>query len=241
MRAHDWFIEHRIEYATRLLDAEEEAALREHLPRCEECRAEVQRIEDELRHLSMGVTPVPLRPGLNRRMVEYAVGADRRRPGPAWLVSAAAACLAFAVTGWTLGASHARPAVTDRVQARELAAIEDTMSIMRTAGKVLQEKLTMDGKEGGVVIFADSRTHRWNVVLHDLPPAPEGMRYTFWFITAEEGMVRDKDVPFDAVKPAMFTTSMPATGKVVGGALTLEPSTSVTGPPQGKHLVHLML
>lgn len=220
MKAHDWFIEHRVEFATRLLDPDDDATFREHLPRCEECRSEVQRIEEELRHLPMGVTPVPLRPGLNRRIVEYAVGAERTGPRRWWYAAAAAACLLSGAVGWQGGVRYAAPPAAD---------------------EVIQEKLTVDGKEGGVVIFADMRTHRWNVVLHGLPPAPAGMRYTFWFITQEQGMVRDQDVPFDALKPAMFTTSMPTSGKVMGGAITLEPSSSISGPPQGKHLVHLML
>lgn len=220
MKAHDWFIEHRLEFASRLLDPEDEAAFREHLPRCEACRAEVERIEEELRLLPMAVTPVPLKPGLNRRMVEYAVGAAHGRPRARWYVAAAIACLLCGTVGWQAGVRHATVPEVD---------------------EVLQEKLTLDGKEGGVVIFADARTHRWNVVMHGLPAAPPGMRYTFWFITKEEGMVRDQDVPFDPVKPAMFTTSMPAHFRVMGGALTLEPESSVTGPPQGKHLVHLML
>jgi hypothetical protein len=241
MKAHDWFIEHRTEFAGRLLAPDEEAVFRDHLVRCDECRAEVRRIEEELRYLPMAVSPVPLRPGLPRRIVEHAVGIDHRRPRPRWLAAAAAACLLCGAIGWTAGARHAAVRRAATLEARELAALEDTVSIIRGAGRVMQEKLTMDGKEGGVVIFADAHSHRWNVVLHGLPPAPPNMRYTFWFITAEEGMVRGRDVPFDAAKPAMFTTGMPSAGRVVGGALTLEPSTSVTGPPQGKHLVHLML
>ena len=220
MKAHDWFIEHRLDYASRLLDTEDEAAFREHLPRCEACLAEVQQIEDDLRHLAMGVTPVPLRPGLSRRIVEHAVGSERTGPRGWWYAAAAAACLLCGAVGWQAGVRQGSAPAAD---------------------EIVQEKVMVDGKEGGVVIFADSRTQRWNVVLHGLPAAPPGMRYTFWFITKEEGMVRDQDVPFDAVKPAMFTTSMPAHGQVVGGALTLEPSTSTSGPPQGKHLVHLML
>jgi hypothetical protein len=93
-----------------------------------------------------------------------------------------------------------------------------------------------------VVIFADARSHRWNVVVHGLPPAPPNTRYIFWFITSEEGMVRGNPVDLDPVRPAMFTTGMPNRGgEVMGAALTLEPMTSQEGPPQGKHLIHLML
>lgn len=241
MKAHDWFIEHRTEFAARLLDPQDEQVFHEHLARCPECQAAVAQIEGELQWLPMGAAAVTLRPGLRRRIVDHALGV-RSRPSRWWLVAAAGFAMVTGALGWVAGARSATVAIAaDTLDARELAALEDTVSIMRTAARVLQEKLTVDGKEGGVVIFADSLTHRWNVVMHGLPPAPPGMRYTFWFITAEAGMVRDKDVAFDAIKPAMFTTSMPTSGRVVGGAITLEPATSVTGPPQGKHLVHLML
>jgi hypothetical protein len=243
MRAHDWFIEHRTEFAAQVLDPEDEEAFREHLARCEECRAEVARIEAQLGWLPMGASPVTLRPGLNRRIVDHALGVPRAPLRPRWLAAAAVACLLSGAIGWTAGTHHAaRVAIVDSVDAKELAALEDTFSIMRGAAKVMQASLTMDGKEGGVVIFADARTHRWNVVLHGLPPAPPNTRYTFWFITSEEGMVRGNDVPFDPARPAMFTTGMPKRGgEVMGAAITLEPMQSVEGPPQGKHLVHLML
>ncbi len=176
MKAHDWFIEHRTEFTARLLEPGDEIAFQDHLARCDECRAEVQRIEEDLRHLPMAVAPVPLRPGLNRRMVEHAVGVDRGRPRPWWLATAAAACLLCGAIGWTAGARFANPRAVGSLEVRELAALEDTVSIIRSAGRVLQEKLTMNGKEGGVVIFADTRTHRWNVVLHGLPPPPPHKR-----------------------------------------------------------------
>lgn len=243
MKAHDWFVEHRTEFATRTLDPDDETVFREHLARCEECRAEVNRIEQELGWLPLGVMPVTLRPGLRRRLVDHALGVSHRQPGGWWIAAAAAACVISGGIGWTAGTRHATAvAVVDSLDARELAALEDTVSIMRGAAKVMQATLTMDGKEGGVVIFADAKSHRWNVVMHGLPAAPPGMRYTFWFITTEEGMVRGNDVPFDAVRPAMFTTGMPDRGgQVMGAAITLEPRASVAGPPQGKHLVHLML
>ena len=49
MKPHEWFVEHRLDYATRTLDAEEATAFESHLAGCEECRREVARIEDELR------------------------------------------------------------------------------------------------------------------------------------------------------------------------------------------------
>lgn len=223
MKAHDWFIEHRTEYAARILEAEDEAAFREHLARCPECDAEVRQVEEELGLLPMGVTPVTLRPGLRRRIVDHALGIRPARMGGRWIAMAATIALLCGVIGWMAGSRYGAPVATI------------------SGSKIIQGSLVLDGKEGGVVIFADSTTHQWQVVMHGLPAAPPGMRYTFWFITREEGMVRDKDVPFDALNPAIFTTSMPDQGHVIGGAVTLEPAGSVSGPPQGKHLIHLML
>ena len=125
-------------------------------------------------------------------------------------------------------------------QAR-VAALEDTLSIMRGAGRVLQADVEMGDARGGLVIFADEVTHRWSVVVHGLPPAPPGGRYQFWFICAD-GMVRGAEVQVDPSRPMIFTTGMPETGgEVRGAALTVEPAGSGDGPPRGQELVHLML
>jgi len=107
---------------------------------------------------------------------------------------------------------------------------------------VLQARIMMHGKEGGMVIFADAQTHRWNVVVHGLPAAPADGRYQFWFICAD-GMVRGAEVTVDPAKPMIFTTGMPvpSAGAVLGAALTIEPMTAVSGPPRGKTLAHIML
>jgi hypothetical protein len=106
---------------------------------------------------------------------------------------------------------------------------------------VLQAQVEMEGERGGLVIFADDVSHRWNVVVHGLPPAPPGGRYQFWFICAD-GMVRGAEVRMDRGGSMMFTTGMPETGgKVMGAALTVEPMDNGDGPPRGKALAHLML
>ena len=101
-----------------------------------------------------------------------------------------------------------------------------------------------DGRtSGGVLIFADEATHRWNVVIHGLPPAPPGYRYQFWFI-CDAGMVRGTEVAADTSRPTMFTTGMPrpqSCPEVKGAALTEEPVADGQGPPRGKPLAHLML
>lgn len=250
MTAHDWFIEHRTEYAAGTLSAAEMSAFAEHLTGCDACRVAVERAESELRWLPMGVAPVTPRPGLQRQILEHAVG---RAPGRfrRWsLPIGIAASLMTGFAGWQLGRASAPqpiipqvasvPAPSADIDAR-LLALQDTVSIMRQAARVMQAKIMMHGQEGGMVIFDEPRTHRWNVVVHGLPAAPVDTGYQFWFICAD-GMVRGTRVSLNRTTPMLFTTGMPAPScKVTGAALTMEPMQNADGPPQGKTLAHLML
>jgi hypothetical protein len=242
MTAHDWFIEHRTEFAARTLDADEETTFLAHLERCDECRAEVERIERELAWLPMAASPVTPRPGLRRRIVQHALGGpgSRRR---AWAfpagIAAALTCLAI---GWYAGSRRAASIAEELVLSKQrLDALEDTVSVTRQAARVLQAKIELDGRQGGLVIFDEPKTHRWHVVIHGLPPAPPNTRYQFWFHCAE-GMVPGTEVQVDLGRPVMFTTGMPERPcKVMGAVLTLEPMGAADGPPRGKELAHPMM
>ena len=247
MTEHEWFVEHRVDYATRTLDPGDARTFEVHLPGCEECREEVARIERDLEWLPMGLPPAGARPGLERRIVEQVL----RRPRavrPAWRLPAAlAASAALVAGGWLLGQARTDPLRRALAEQRAAAAaLRDTLSIMRQADRIMQASMEVDGSEGGLLIFADEGTHRWNVVIHGLPPAPAGRRYQFWFICAQsaDSMVRGTEVPADTLRPTIFATDMPeqeACRSVVGAALTEEPATGAQGPPQGRRLVHLML
>jgi anti-sigma-K factor RskA len=242
MTAHDWFIEHRVEYAARILDAADAAAFEAHLRSCDECRQAVAAVEAELTWLPMGTQPATPRPGLRRQIVDHALGTPAPRRSPWQVPLSLAAGLVLAVGGWSVGHREATAARAD-LAAREfrLTALEDTVSVVRQSAKVMQASFQMGGQEGGMVIFADPKTHRWNVVVHGLPQAPPDGRYQFWFICAD-GMVRGAEVRVDPAHPQIFTTGMPATGgTVMGAALTVEPMTATQGPPQGKELAHVML
>jgi Anti-sigma-K factor rskA len=242
MTAHDWFIEHRTEFAARTLDADEEASFLAHLERCDECRAEIERIERDLAWLPMGASPVIPRPGLNRQIVQHALGGPEVRRRSWTIPVAVAASLACLALGWYAGSRQARAAGEQLALSQQrLVALEDTLSVMRQAGRVLQAKIELDGREGGLLIFDEPKTHRWNVVIHGLPPAPPNTRYQFWFHCAE-GMIPGAEVRADPARPVMFTTGMPERPcQVMGAALTLEPMGATGGPPRGKELAHPMM
>jgi Anti-sigma-K factor rskA len=160
------------------------------------------------------------------------------------LPTALAASLLLAVGGWYLGGARSRALQRElEAQRAAVAALQDTLSIMRKAGRILQATFEDGRTSGGVLIFADEVTHRWNVVIHGLPPAPRGYQYQFWFI-CDDGMVRGAEVAAETKRPTMFTTDMPqpeSCPEVKGAALTEEPVADGQGPPRGKSLAHLML
>jgi anti-sigma-K factor RskA len=242
MSVHDWFDEHRMEYAMRVLDPQDTATFDAHLPGCPACREELARIERDLAWLPMGVAPAAPRPGLKRRIVDDVLGTRPVRATPWWAPAALAAGLLLAAGGWWAGHRRATEATAELASARAaLAALQDTLSVMRGAGRVLQASVDMNGGHGGVLIFADERTHRWNVVVHGLPPAPPNGRYQFWFV-CEEGMVRGREIDMPRAALASFTTGMPTVPCTVkGAALSVEPMDATTGPPKGDVIAHLMM
>jgi hypothetical protein len=245
MTAHEWFIEHRTAFAIRTMEPDEERGFREHLAGCAECRAEIERTERELAWLPMGVAPVAPRPGLTRALVDGALGT--RRAAPAWLVPVAlAASLLLAVGSWYWAWSTVRAFEDDVAVERErvshqLAMTRDTLGIIRQAGLVRHADITMGEHKGGLIIFADTETHRWNVLVYGLPAPQPGQVCQFWFIT-DSGMVKSVPVQTQMGWPAFVTLGMPrAPGKVMGAALTMEPVGSDNPAPEGPQLAHLML
>ena len=246
MSPHDWYVEHRLDYVTRTLEAEEERSFADHLRRCDECTAAVRQLERELAWLPMGGNPVRPRPGFRRQIVRSVLGEGR--PGwRRWVAPLAAAASLTVAVGVAAGGylperrevSRLSQVLSDRTT--ELSALRDSLSIMRQATRVLQAAISMQGHQGGLLIFADDKSHRWNVVMHGLPPAPPGEAYQFWFICAD-GMVRGGTLTPDPARPAFMTLEMPKVGgAVMGASLTMEPSSNVSAIPRGKELAHLML
>jgi hypothetical protein len=155
---------------------------------------------------------------------------------------AAAAAVALVAAGMALSGRSERRDLRTLLAAREnqLAALQDTLSVLRRAHQVLQTRISMDGHQGGLLIFQDAVSHRWCVIVHGLPPAPAGSVYQFWFIT-ETGMVRSAEVNADTQRPAFMTLPMPGVAApVMGAALTVEPVVNRSSEPEGVTLAHLV-
>lgn len=245
MTAHDWFVEHRTAYVTRTLDPREEQSFADHLPRCDECRGAVTELEAELGWLPMGVVPVTPPPGFHRRAVTHVLR-DHQRPWKRWAVgialAAAASLLVVATTVLQRSlAREARLAAQLEQSHAALAALSDTVDILRRAAKVLQASIEMNDHRGALMVFADDSTHRWNVVMHGLPPAPPGEKYQLWFISAD-GMLRAVELKPTGDGTLIVTVGMPESGEtVIGASLSVELVTNTSNQPRGKELAHLML
>ena len=240
MTAHDWYVENRASFVTRSLDPGEERTFRDHLVRCDECAQEVERLERELAWLPMAVAPVAPRRGWTRRVAAHVL--DRPSRWRRGLPYAAAAAALLLTGGAMLVARQERRGAEALLATRErqLAALQDTLSVLRRAHQVLQANISMGGRSGGLLIFQDAVSHRWAVIVHGLPPAPAGNVYQFWFIT-ETGMVRSVEVHADETKPAYMTLPMPGVAApVMGAALTMEPAVNRSSEPKGVMLAHLV-
>jgi hypothetical protein len=241
MNPHEWFVEHRLAFVTRSLEPSEERVFQEHLPACSDCREATARLARDLAWLPMGAMPATPRPGYQRQVLERVLHGGRRRWY--WVVPALAAASVLLVLSWGARGTHraARLAAENQELQTALGATRDTLAIIRDANRVLQASILTDGHQGGITIFADQRTHRWNVVVHGLPTARPDEVYQFWFICSN-GMVRGAQIHPDQTRPAFLTLSMPeAGGEVIGAALTLEPMGQTSPEPKGKELAHLML
>jgi hypothetical protein len=155
---------------------------------------------------------------------------------------ALAASLALLAGGAALAARQQGHELQARLSVREtqLAALQDTLSVLRRANNVLQTQISMNGHQGGLLIFQDAVSHRWCVIVHGLPPAPSGSMYQFWFIT-ESGMVRSVEVNADMRRPAFMTLPMPGvSAPVMGAALTMESVVNHSEEPKGVTLAHVV-
>jgi len=240
MTAHDWYLKNRVGFATRSLEEREEAIFADHVSRCEECRVAVAELERDLAWLPMGVASVAPRPGLTRSIMERVL----RRPRTRWwqwgVSFAAAASLLLAVGVWTetrREISALRRALD--VRQGRLITIEDSLSPILGAERVLQKTIKGQGSEGGVLIFYDQDTQRWNVVAQDLPPARTGEGYQLWFVTSR-GLLPGPELRANGSRPTLLTVRPPAPfGDTIGAALVVGPVGS--DRPRGVELARFKL
>lgn len=242
MTSHDWYVEHRASWVARALDTEEARSFADHLKRCPECREAVAELERDLSWLPLGVAPVAPRPGFRRDILDRIVGA-RRHSRWGWVVPAALAASLLISLGVIRGQHQRLEVVSGELANRDatLAALRDTLSVEHDAAQVVHASFAAAGKACNITIIADPHTHRWNVVVHGLPPANAGETYQFWFIT-DDGMRRG--VAIDAVtgRVASFVTDMPpGNAKVMGAALSIERAESRGGPMKGTELTKIMM
>lgn len=218
MTAHDWYIENLIAFATRTLDEKERALFASHLDRCEECRSALADLERELAWLPMGVTPAAPRPGLPRELVD---GVLHRRPARWWRRAAAlvaSGALLLASGAWLDARSQvARLANALSTSRGELNATKDSLTAILGAERVLQKSVG-DGAKGGFLVFYDRDTDRWNVVVHDLPPAGAGEAYQLWFVT-QAGLLPGPELRTDGARPTFLTLPAPSSAREVVGAI----------------------
>lgn len=242
MTAHEWYVENRVAFVVRTLDSAEEISFADHLRRCDECREAVQGLERELGWLPMAATPVMPRPGFSRQIVSSIIG-EKQSTWHRWIIPVALAASVLIAFGLYIPERRQSERLATALASRtgELMSLRDSLSVMRQAARVLQANIPMKGHEGGMLIFADDISHRWNIIVHGLPPAPPGETYQFWFICSD-GMVRGATVTSDPGKPVFLTLGMPERGgTVMGAALTMEPQSNQSPDPRGKMLAHLML
>ena len=241
MKAHDWFVEHLPDYVSRTLEAGDEALFEDHLKRCADCRQALTRLESDLAWLPMGVTPVPPRPGFTRRVVDRITHPPRTRAAWLWPSLTAASLLLAVGIGRSGRVRIAELEALAGQQAAALTAARDSLSVALGPDRVLQATIEVEGRRGGLLILADETTHRWKVVVHGIPRARQGERYTFWFITGD-GMVHGAEVDCDENNPAVLLLDMPPGAPVIkGGALTIELQSADPSVPQGRELAHLEL
>jgi hypothetical protein len=243
MTPHDWYTENLVAFVTKTLDAKEQQTFVDHVARCEDCRGAVAQLERDIAWLPMGMSPLAPRPGLTHVVLERVLR-PHRIPWAQWIAAmAAAASLVFALQVWRL-ARHEIGGLRSALDARQgrLNAIQDTLSAVLGAERVLQETIKRPGYKGGVLIFYDQDTQRWNVVLHDLPPARRGETYQLWFLSGARRLLPGPRLDANGLRPTFF--AMPAPGPssdVIGAVLTVGPVSPTAGgsPPPGVELARL--
>lgn len=176
------------------------------------------------------------RPELKAAVLARAFAAGRR--GAPWAPLAAAAALVLAM-GMAWAGWHARQLGAERNRlATELAAVRDTLDLVRSPGARLHFDVFTGGRAGTVTFFADSSSGRWLVSCNGLAPNAPGETYQVWFVTAT-GMRSALLMPMHDDSPMIAAVGMPDE-PVMGVAMSVEPEGG-SADPRGQLLFKRML
>ncbi len=187
--------------------------------------------------LGMGVRPRAPRPELKAQVLARAFAA--RPPRAAWWPLARAAVLLLALGGvgwaaWQIGRLRA-----ERAQlAAHLAAVRDTLALVRSPAPVHHIPVVTAGRAGTITIFTDTTTHRWLVACNGIAPNAPGETYQIWFVTAT-GVQSAMVMPMHDDQPMVAAAPMPEVA-VVGVAMSVEPAGG-SPAPRGQLLFKRML
>ena len=146
MTTHDWYIDNRLAFATKMLEANEESLFANHVSRCIDCRAAVAQLERDLTWLPMGVAPAPLRPGLTHDLMHGVLHRRRTRRWQ-WIPTLAAAAALVADQAVWSETRREIGGLRSALEARQgrLNATEDSLSAILGAERVLQETVRGPG------------------------------------------------------------------------------------------------
>jgi anti-sigma-K factor RskA len=204
-------------YALDALDESERAAYEAHLAGCDQCRAELARLQESAAVLAGSVSVAPP-PALKDRVMAEVRGepepvvpleSRRERRGPGWVPLAVAALAALVLGVVAVVQTVARNDLTGPggvVAAAEAAASEP--------GAIVADFETEEGVVGQVVLTADGEGF---MVPSDLTPLEEERTYQLWVVTPDEQVISAGVLGNDPA-PSRFTW----TGDVAGFALSRE-------------------
>lgn len=189
---HDELRENIPAYVLGVLDAGEDAALRQHLAECSDCAGELATYAEIPDALNAAVPTATLPAGFNTRLMERAVpiralphpaapGHSHTRTVPArlpWAVAAACIVLALGLAGWNWQLNNA----LDR-QERELAQRRSTVAgvvdLLGRPGVIVRDAgVSEDGTRTRLYLSREGDVAM--VVFDAMPPPPQGRVYQLW-------------------------------------------------------------
>lgn len=210
-------------YALGALEAEEAARAGAHLPECPRCRAELEALQTVLVGLAHAAPRAQPPSRLRQRLLRHARASGDRRSrlrGQRWWAAVAAAILAIAVLG----------AQVIRLQA-QLASLADAQAEQQYLLAIISDpearRVRLSGPEGAeAYLIAAPGAAIGALVVHRLPPPPQGQVYQVWLLDSQA----------DRVSAALFSPDEAGAAAVIvraPAALADFDAIGVTNEPAG--------